>query len=1125
MSQHRNTPGDNLLMGCMAILKNVEYVDFVMEIEAQHDDNDASGIIFGMTDPSLFYQTQMMNDDWPDDPSDFVPGPHLKISKKNGLPCLPTMTPDDDCYDLLAYTALDDAQPQESFPQGRLASVDYYPAPYEPRYDPFKSHNFDGKTVRYTLIVYQGAVRVYFQSRNNKYVGVWADLPPDYRGGRVGVFTAAHQQNIKSITIVDLSPTATPMTHLCKEQAATCDTSIGLCVGGSTPPPTSSPTSAPTYYENCRNPFRHAASDVCPDPVGGAVVNYDVSDLTAWELIDQPFLSTNCSWEIAPPDDTTIGGLRQTSNAWGNAPSDNTLLGCIALIPDSYTDFIAEFEAVHFDNDGWGFVFGFVSETENYIAHTINDVWPGLPTDGIKGPNTKLRKTTGLPCVETMDADNSCYETLGYTDKDGYSDYGSDRVDGPRSKEYEFRHSYAASADWQPHKITLIVQGQEARLVYKSPDVEIVDSETNATTIRQGNRYQSAQSFNLKDYSGGRLGIWCYAHQLVVESFKVTDLSDPSNLPTAYCGGTAYCDEGITGLCLGVAAAGACEGAVDPRLFDPQDLSLFEFIDDPTLDSSCSWGLGTDGYLRQSSNANRYDGTMLGCSAMLAPEYTDFAMEMRLDNQDNDAVGFNFGWLSTESFFRVHKINDVWVTPNADGVTMPVLKIRWRIPGTSCAGFTNASNPCFETIGFVDQFGSWHQDMHSSAVTPAGECGYSNVYLSYDQSATSKMYLIVKDNQVRATFESPLSRRQVTVMNFDLSKYNYRGGRVGIFVAAHQASFFQLSVGNLAGGGAVTQFCGGDVCSERTGRCLGSPTIAPTASPTHSPTAFPLPNVAANSYCQGPVSATATTTVDTTDLSQFLIVDHPMLTTACNWSTASDGLSQNSEAWGNVPGDNTLMGCMAMYQGLTFTDFIAQVDISHLDNDGWGLVFGYNAIDDQYLGIAMNDRWPLPAADGIGGPFLKLKKHNGKLVRGNMDAKTVCFDTLAHLDSQGFDRSAMEGLTGVGIPKEYTSAYPYSQGAIFEDTTVTLIVKGQEARLLVPTPPTDVETPLNRLRQAQTVSSVWTSDLQGYSGGFVGVFTSTEIKFKILDDLIFYFLTVGVLEVVIILVETKIFFF
>ena len=286
----------------------------------------------------------------------------------------------------------------------------------------------------------------------------------------------------------------------------------------------------------------------------------------------------------------------------------------------------------------------------------------------------------------------------------------------------------------------------------------------------------------------------------------------------------------------------------------------------------------------------------------------------------------------------------------------------------------------------------------------------------------------------------------------------------------------------------MTQFCKGDECSVRTGRCLGSPTMSPTQFPTSAPTTFPTPNVAANEYCNGPVSATATTTVDTTDISQFLLVDHPLLTTACDWTVAADGLSQNSEAWGNAPGDNTLMGCMAMFQGASYTDFIAEISVTHIDNDGWGIVFGYNDVDDHYLGIAMNDRWPLPAADGIGGPFLKMKKHNGGTVLPQMDASNNVFDKIAHLDLNGFDRVAMQGSTGTGIPKEYESTYPYGRGTQFEDTTIYLIVKGQEARLYYPTPMVDRQTPWNNLRQTQTMTSVWTFDLGGYTGGQVSLF-------------------------------------
>ena len=45
-------------------------------------------------------------------------------------------------------------------------------------------------------------------------------------------------------------------------------------------------------------------------------------------------------------------------------------------------------------------MFGYKSPEDNYIAHTINDVFPGAATDGIPGPNSKVRRATGaLPPV------------------------------------------------------------------------------------------------------------------------------------------------------------------------------------------------------------------------------------------------------------------------------------------------------------------------------------------------------------------------------------------------------------------------------------------------------------------------------------------------------------------------------------------------------------------------------------------------------------------------------------------------------------------------------------------------------------------------------------------------------
>ena len=344
------------------------------------------------------------------------------------------------------------------------------------------------------------------------------------------------------------------------------------------------------------------------------------------------------------------------------------------------------------------------------------------------------------------------------------------------------------------------------------------------------------------------------------------------------------------------------------------------------------------GYLYQSSFANRFEGTMLGCNVILKDvEYTDFVAEMTMNNIDDDGIGFTFGWKSLDDHFRVHKINDgVWPNTGTDGVTLPHMKIRRKTPGVSCEGLQTLDSQCYQTIAFIDSYGPSHSDMQVDSVTPAGECGYSQTYLPFSRGDIAKMYLIVKDNQIRATYESPSSRRQVTVMAMDISKYNYAGGKVGVWTFSQRVEIMELTIADLS---TVSTFCDGTgTCSERTGRCLGAPTVAPTLAPSSSPTLFPTPSVAANEFCQGPVSDTATTLVDTTDISQFLLVEHDLLTTDCKWSSASDGLTQSSDAWGNSPGDNTLMGCMAIFQAQTYVDFIAEIDVTHVDNDGKILV-------------------------------------------------------------------------------------------------------------------------------------------------------------------------------------------
>ena len=95
---------------------------------------------------------------------------------------------------------------------------------------------------------------------------------------------------------------------------------------------------------------------------------------------------------------------------------------------------------------------------------------------------------------------------MSFTNGDGFSDNGPIReYDAFRSKEYEYTHSYSADADFQAHKITIIVKDQEARVFYKSPDS---DTAMPTNSLRQGQRYAAAMTFDLKGYSGGRMGIF-----------------------------------------------------------------------------------------------------------------------------------------------------------------------------------------------------------------------------------------------------------------------------------------------------------------------------------------------------------------------------------------------------------------------------------------------------------------------------------------------------------------------------------------------------------------------------------------------------------------------------------------
>ena len=100
------------------------------------------------------------------------------------------------------------------------------------------------------------------------------------------------------------------------------------------------------------------------------------------------------------------------------------------------------------------------------------------------------------------------------------------------------------------------------------------------------------------------------------------------------------------------------------------------------------------------------------------------------------------------------------------------------------------------------------------------------------------------------------------------------------------------------------------------------------------------------------------------------------------------------------------------------------------------------------------------------------------------------FDTLAYVDSNGFDKDAMQKGGSLGLPKEYEATFPYVKGFTLEDTKMTLVVKGQAARLYYPTPGVARDTDVIPSRQSQKVTAVWSFDIGSYSGGNVGTFGS-----------------------------------
>jgi len=87
------------------------------------------------------------------------------------------------------------------------------------------------------------------------------------------------------------------------------------------------------------------------------------------------------------------------------------------------------------------------------------------------------------------------------------------------------------------------------------------------------------------------------------------------------------------------------------------------------------------------------------------------------DNDDNDVSGMNFGWISPEDYFRMHKHNDGWPNPSADllpgtsrttnALTFlllgPIMKVLRKMPDVPCDIFDPIwNNTCYQTLSYID---------------------------------------------------------------------------------------------------------------------------------------------------------------------------------------------------------------------------------------------------------------------------------------------------------------------------------------------------------------------------------------------------------------------------------------
>jgi len=540
----------------------------------------------------------------------------------------------------------------------------------------------------------------------------------------------------------------------------------------------------------------------------------------------------------------------------------------------------------------------------------INDQWPNPPADGVGGPVMKLKyRNPSLPeCTGSMDSSTTCFDTLSYIDSSGTSNANSASVsDYYMSTYYDFAEDVTVLT-----KLYLIVRNGEARYGWWNS----ADQKWMMTWASLGDAY-SGGSVGFFTYAHQP-----YFQDLYITDLDVynTDIANGMCGGHGTCtDGACTCDVGYnftyasTGLCgietqdqtsapsvTPVPTPVAYVGAGDVCVGNDASSTLLDFdatmsgwteVDDvqddgSAISSPCAWtayasddvdylqvlGLeinGADGSssyaIHQTSNAwGNYpgDNTLTGCNLLYdGASYTNFILEAKMYHNDNDGVGFVFGWNDLLDHYQAAMINDQWPSPPADGISGPHMKIKRRRKAcepqcsTPYIDGNTEDEDCYETLAYLNNGGP-SEDMQGN-MEGAVSNYHATEYIAYPNygvpsETAASLYLIVKNNEVRMTRWEATEQKWVSAWATLPSAY--AGGKIGLFTYAHQPTIWDVKITDLDAtpnpemcNGIGTCYLGtcdcgsnpfGDDIYSATGLC--DSTAAPVAAPTSSPTMAPI---------------------------------------------------------------------------------------------------------------------------------------------------------------------------------------------------------------------------------------------------------------------------------------------